>query len=1141
MRKFKISVLLKLGFYCLFLSIGLEMQARKFVHPGILHTTKSIERMRAQIADKEYPAYGSFELLKSHHCSQADYQPFGPFEIISRDGEFRHTKSKMEQDFSAVYQNALMWVLTGEKTHAEKSLELLLGYAGTLKRIPETNDAPLLVGLEGLKIIYATEILRHTYKKMTVVQFNEISRMIREVFLPVMENFYHRKPYTNGNWGPIVTKAYMAAAILWDNEEMYNKAVDFYLHANDNGTIAHYISGDTGQIQESGRDQGHSMLGIGALATVCEIAWQQGDDLYSALDNRLMKGFEYVVKYNLGYNVPFAVWKDVTGKYSNWTEISNKGRGRYMPIFEMTYNHFVIRKGMQMPYTEQVLRQIRPEGYDRDQPAFGSLLFNEAGTKKNYVDLVNPFVDSHRSRWFFFSSACRPFGMVSLSPDTDTEHSWGSGYLYDSKQIRCFSHVHNWQMSGVAVMPTVGEFKGHLGMNAYQSAFTHDGEIAKPGYHKVKLTDYDITAELTSTMRVGFHCYTFPKSDASYILFDTGAFLAHGPTAYSEVWKVSDKEIAGWEMMERTGRRPKDTPVYFYAQLSKPMDKVVSWREGRIESNSNPERISGKNAGMAVRFKTEKDEKVMLKVAISYVSVEQARKNMLTELSGWDFEQVKQSSFSEWNDWLGRIEVEGGSREQQIKLYTDLWHALLGRHVVSDADGHYMDMTSDFPRIRQIPLGEDGKPLYNHHNFDAWWGSHWSLNILWSMAYPEVMDNFCNTMIDMYQNGGLIPRGPSGGNYTYVMIGDPAVSFFASAYNKGIRNYDAELAYEGLRKNAFVGGIRDHAGYEHSKTAYSGGMKYYEEWGYVPDGRKDVEGMHTTGASMTLEYAYQDWCLAQMAKTMGKLQDYEFFMKRSKNYRNLWNPESGYMQPRGEDGNWLPYFDPLELTEKGGFCESNSAIYSHYVPHDMAGLIELYGGADQYVKRLNANFEKSESYGFFRSNKTKEGNWTDYGNQPGTGMAHLFSYAGAPWLTQKWVRKVKAAYCDVTPYGGYRDDEDQGQMGALGVLMAIGLFEVDGGCAEKPFYEITSPLFDKVTIHLDNRYYSGKTFQIITKGNSTDNMYIQNASLNGKKWNKCWFYHEDFIKGGTLELKLGAKPNKKWGVEELPPSFISSK
>lgn len=773
---------------------------------------------------------------------------------------------------------------------------------------------------------------------------------------------------------------------------------------------------------------------------------------------------------------------------------------------------------------------------DKEYPALGSLLSDEADGRKNYVDLVNPFVDSHRSRWFFFCSACRPFGMVSLSPDTDTEHSWGSGYLYGSKRIRCFSHVHNWQMSGVAVMPTVGEFKGHLGMDAYQSAYTHDGEVAKPGYHKVKLTDYDITAELTSTMRVGFHCYTFPESDESYILFDTGAFLAHGPTAYSEVWKVSDTEIAGWEIMERTGRRPKDTPVYFYAQLSKPMDKVVSWREGVIKSGGAPERISGKNAGMAVRFKTGKDEKVMLKVAISYVSVEQARKNMQAELSGWDFEQVKQASFSEWNDWLGRIEVEGGSRNQQIKLYTDLWHALLGRHVVSDVDGHYMDMTSDFPRIRQIPSGEDGKPLYNHYNFDAWWGSHWSLNILWSMAYPEVMDGFCNTMVDMYKNGGLIPRGPSGGNYTFVMIGDPAASFFASAYNKGIRNYDAGLAYEGLRKNAFVGGIRDHAGYEHSKTASSGGMKYYEERGYVPDGRKDVEGMHTTGASMTLEYAYQDWCLAQMAKVMGKSQDYEFFMRRSGNYRNLWNPESGYMQPRGVDGSWLPDFDPLETTEKGGFCESNSAIYSHYVPHDMAGLIKLYGGADRYIARLNASFEKSEPYGFFRSAKTKEGNWTDYGNQPGTGMAHLFNYAGAPWLTQKWVRKVKAAYSDVTPYGGYRDDEDQGQMGALGVLMAIGLFEVDGGCAEQPFYEITSPLFDKVTIHLNSHYYPGKTFQIITKGNSADNMYIQSASLNGQKWNKCWFYHEDFIKGGTLELKLGANPNKKWGVGQLPPN-----
>lgn len=757
-----------------------------------------------------------------------------------------------------------------------------------------------------------------------------------------------------------------------------------------------------------------------------------------------------------------------------------------------------------------------------------------------YVDLVNPLIDSHKSRWFYFNSACRPFGMVSLSPDTDTAQSWGSGYLYDSEYIRCFSHIHNWQMSGVAVMPTVGN-KGNLGMDDYQSKFSHDDEVVKVGYHRVKLIDYDITAELTSTTRVGFHRYTFPKSDESYVIFDSGAYLAHGATLYSEVWQISDTEIAGWEVMGNTMRRPKDTPVYFYAQVSKPIESIVTWRENELirkidDRLTDPLRASGKDAGMALKFSTSDGEQVMVKVAISYVSVDQARKNMLAECDDWNFEAVKEASFQDWNNWLSRIEVEGGSQEQQVKLYSDLWHSLLGRRIVSDVSGTYLDMTGDTPRIGQIPLDTDGRPKYNHHNFDAWWGSHWSLDILWTMAYPEMMDAFTNTMVDMYNNGGLLPRGPAGGNYTYVMIGDPSTSFIASAYNKGIRNYDAEKAYEGLRKNAFQGGIRDHAGYEHDVNAKSGGMAYYEERGYVPEDLPNVSGMHTTGASMTLEYAYQDWCLAQMAKAMGKIDDYELFMKRSKNYANVWNPEIGYMHARNLDGSWQEGFDPLSLSEENGFCESNSAIYSHYVPHDMKGLIELYGGAKKYIAKLNSSFEKSEPYGFLRNREVPDNNWTDYGNQPGTGMAHLFNYAGAPWLTQKWVRKVKAAYGGITPYDGYFDDEDQGQMGALGVLLGIGLFEVDGGCAEKPFYEITSPIFDKVTIHLDKRYYAGDKFEIITQNNSDENVYIQSAKLNGQKWDKCWFYHDIFAKGGTLEIELGRKPNKKWGVSEVPPT-----
>ncbi len=749
----------------------------------------------------------------------------------------------------------------------------------------------------------------------------------------------------------------------------------------------------------------------------------------------------------------------------------------------------------------------------------------------NYVDKVNPFVDSHRSRWFFFNSASRPFGMVSLNPDTGTAQSWGSGYLYDSLSVRCFSHVHNWQMSGVAVMPTTGSFKGNLGMDEYKSSFSHEGEIAKPGYHKIKLDDYGITAELTSTCRVGFHKYTYPESDESYILFDAGAYLAHGPTPYSEVWQVDEHTIAGWEIMKATGRRPKDTPVYFYATVDKPIEKVVCWSDGMV-LRPNTDRASGKNAGLAVKFRTTAGEEVMMKVAISFTSIENARKNMLEELPGWDFEATKQASFDEWNEKLGRIHVEGGSEEQQIKMYTDLWHALLGRHIVSDANGDYMDLTGDYPVIRRIPAGSDGKPAYNHHNFDAWWGSHWSLDILWTMAYPEIVDDFCNTMVDYYRNGGLIPRGPSGGNYTYVMIGDPSASFFAAAYNKGIRGYDAVLAYEGLRKNAFRGGIRDHAGYEHAKDAYSGGMAYYEEIGYVPDDRKNLRGMHTTGASMTLEYAYQDWCLAQMAGAMGYEDDYELFMERSKNYRNVWDPSVGFMRARGTDGRFIGEFDPLEISEKDGFCESNSAIYSHYVPHDVPGLVELFGGKDTYIKRLEESFIKSEPNGFFRSNKPefKQYNWTDYGNQPGTGMAHMFSHAGAPWLTQKWVRKVKAAYSDITPYGGYRDDEDQGQMGALGVLMAIGLFETDGGCDIEPYYEITSPVFDKVTIKLNQEYYPGEKFEIITNNNSDRNMYIRSANLNGEKWNSFKFPHKAFAEGGTLVLDMSPKPNKKWGI-----------
>jgi predicted alpha-1,2-mannosidase len=388
-------------------------------------------------------------------------------------------------------------------------------------------------------------------------------------------------------------------------------------------------------------------------------------------------------------------------------------------------------------------------------------------------------------------------------------------------------------------------------------------------------------------------------------------------------------------------------------------------------------------------------------------------------------------------------------------------------------------------------------------------------------------------MVDMYRDGGLIPRGPSGGNYTFVMIGDPATPFFAAAYNQGIRSYDAETAYEGLQKNALPGGIRDHAGYESGTNASGGGMKYYVERGYVPEGIAG-QGMHRDGAAMTLEYAYQDWCLAQFAGSLGKTNDADWLTKRSFNYTNLWDPSVQFMRPRNLDGSWLAHFAPVG--PKGsfngkGFTEANSAIYTHFVPQDMAGLIRLFGGKENYVAALNRQFELAAPDDFVTLHDQHGGGWLDYDNEPSMALAHLFNFAGAPWLAQKWVRTVKEqAYGDITPNGGYCGDEDQGQLGALGVLMAIGLFDVQGGAAMKPTYQITSPLFDRVTIRLNQNYFPGRQFVIKTRANSATNIYIQSVKLDGQPLDQFWFPHSDLVKGGILEIKLGPQPSH-WAAD----------
>ena len=749
----------------------------------------------------------------------------------------------------------------------------------------------------------------------------------------------------------------------------------------------------------------------------------------------------------------------------------------------------------------------------------------------DYVSRVNPLIDTHRSRWFYFSSASRPFGMVNLSPDTQLRGSWESGYLYDSTSVKCFSHIHGWQISGIAVMPATGEMRGHHGPNDYQSPFDHATEEVRPGYHRLHLDRYGITAELTSTTRVGMHRYTFADTaTARHLYFDTGTFLAHDSTLYSEVRQVADNEIEGFAVMGPTNRRPKPFTVYFVARTDHPAVAFGGWENGKVV-RGRISSVSGKNAGAYLSF-PQHTEEVQLKVALSYTSVGGARNNLARELPDWDFDRVVADSRREWNHELGKVAVTGGNEQQQVKFYTDLWHSLLGRRTLSDIDGRYPDNTGEETVVRRMPLDKHGLPRYPHYNFDAWWGSHWSLNLLWALAYPERMDGFGATMQAMYQNGGMIPRGPSGGNYTFVMIGDPAASFFATAINHGIdHGYDRDTVYAGLRKNAFPGGIRDKAGYEHF-TRLGGGMDYYVERGYVPEGLPG-NGYHKDGASMTLEYAYQDWCLAQIARRLGREDDYELFTDRSGNYRKLWDPSVGWMRPREMDGSWMQDFAPVAAEDQfsaRGFCEANSAIYSHYVPHDIPALTELFGGREAYLTSLNTSFERQLENWQSDNDKNHAVNWVDYANQPSTGMAHLFNKAGAPWLSQKWVRVVKERYADTDPYGGYHGDEDQGQMGALGVLMAIGFFSVDGAAATEPSYEITTPLFDTVTISLHPDYYPGGTFTITTAGDPGSNVYIQSASRNGQPHPSVRLPFEDIRTGGELHLEVGPAPNREWGT-----------
>ncbi len=698
-------------------------------------------------------------------------------------------------------------------------------------------------------------------------------------------------------------------------------------------------------------------------------------------------------------------------------------------------------------------------------------------SQRQPVDWVDPFIGSTDPglRWMMFPGPAMPFGMVKLSPD-NRRWGWGSGYNYKVPTILGFSHIHSWTMTGLLMMPTTGPLKVVQGPESgspesFRSHFRHETESASPGYYAVTLDGYKIRAELTTTTRVGFQRYTFPKADQARILLVLDVPGEYGTTAENAVIRqVSSTEIEGESLETNSkGESFQKYTLHFVVRFSKPFDSMGGW----VGTNITPEtkEITGKgDVGAFASYRTSEGEVIEVKSGISLVSIEQARLNLDTETNrfGWNFDAAHKNARDTWNNLLKNIEVEGGSDADRTKFYTNLYRSFVARTIFSDANGKYVD-----PNGRVQQLSNPESPMMG---CDAFWNTFWNLNQLWGLVTPEILSNWVRSELELNDKGGWLGKGPAGLRYSGIMVAEHEIALLVSAWQKGIRNFDGEKAFAAIKHMLTVPGMNYYPGVTDSGWVGMEQLPPYRDLGYVPveDGQ----------VSLTLEYAYDDWCAAQLAKALGKMDDYQYFSKRAQNYRNIWDPSVGYFRPKHRDGTWLETFSPFDQKD---YTEGTAWQYSFWVPHDVKGLIGLMG-KDEFVRRLNQGFEDS------RPDFASDTKYVNVGNQPNMEAPWLFNYAGAPWLTQKWTREVLAHSYGTGP-AGYVGDEDQGQMGSYFVLMAMGLFEMDGGCSVKPVYEIGSPLFRRVIIHLDKTYFPGRQFVIEAKNNSPENVYIQSATF----------------------------------------------
>ena len=759
--------------------------------------------------------------------------------------------------------------------------------------------------------------------------------------------------------------------------------------------------------------------------------------------------------------------------------------------------------------------------------------------------LVDPQIGSVHGRWFFYTPAALPFGMAKLAPHTDAygcPGSWGPcGYDDRHGSIEGFGHFHEFQIGGVVFMPTTGELKTLPGTledpdSGYRSRFSKENETAEAGYYSVLLDDYGILAELTATARCGLHRYTFNRDGAAHLIVDIGHKQGESSDV-TEAWArvVNGVEVEGWvetypEYVKfcDPGKRVK---MYFIARMSKAPESGGAFLDSLVQAGADSTR--GVGNGLYLRFDMAADEQLEIRTGLSYTSIENARLNLEAEAAGLEFDEARRLAREAWNDMLGRIEVYGGREEDRVKFYTGLYHALLGRGTSSDVNGQYPLVDGG---IGQIPLDAEGKPVHRHFNTDGIWGGFWNLSQVWALAYPDYFREYVQSNIDFYRHRGWLHDGEAAGVYTNGVQTNFQGLLMASAWLCGIRDFDVETGYDAAVKNEV-----DYAGRNFGNGKYD--LRKFVLNGYVPyeDTLLPNGWIFNFGASHTLEYAFSSYAVAQMALGLGRTGDAEKLMRQAGNYRNLFDPETRLMRPRMEDGPFIERFDTLRAWD--GFQEGNAFQYTWYVPHDPAGLIGLMG-EDLFNRRLEDMFHDAATSRFGTDTDEIHSfsgieQLYNHGNQPSLHQAWLFNYSGRPWLTQRWVRTICDHFYGTTPLHGYGigQDEDQGQLGAWYVMASMGLFDVAGHTAPRTTFQLGSPMFDRIVIRTDPRYYSGKPIVIETSRTAPEDLYIQSVELNGRALDKIWLYRDELMAGGTLRIALGPQPNEAFGTDIPPPSM----